>query len=103
MKITSLLLTALPKAKLSPEIRSLMKTEPPETVYKLVVGVSLPLFHVSLGVNGAVYPDAFNLAEPYDRKTHVFYLPESPAGRGRRGCRPSPRTSTPPPPRRRSG
>ena len=81
MKITSLLLTALPKAKLSPEIRSLMKTEPPETVYKLVVGVSLPLFHVSLSLGGAVYPDAFNLAEPYDRKTHVFYLPERPAGR----------------------
>lgn len=44
---------------------------------KAVVGVSLPVFGAKATVNGVTYPDAFNQAEPYDRHTSVFYIPES--------------------------
>ncbi len=37
----------------------------------------MPAYGVMLQIGGERYEDAFNLAEPYDRKTHVFYLPEA--------------------------
>jgi len=43
---------------------------------KLVLGTSLPAYSVRLILSGKTYYDAFNIAEPYDRKTHVFYIPE---------------------------
>ena len=77
MKITSLVHIPMRRALLSPEVRvsSAVKND---AVHKLVVGVSLPLFGVSLRMGGRTYPDVFNLAEPLDRKTHVFILPEEP-------------------------
>ena len=44
---------------------------------KTVIGVSLPTFRVRLKIGGSVYTDAFNIEEPFDVKTHVFYVPES--------------------------
>ena len=43
---------------------------------KLVIRSARRLFAVVLTVNGKTYPDAFNEAEPYDRLTHVFYIPQ---------------------------
>ena len=43
---------------------------------KLVTQTDKPGFDASLDVGGTRYKDAFNIEEPYDRKTHVFYLPE---------------------------
>ena len=53
---------------------SFLKTE---NGIKLAAGVSMPAHCVCLRVGENTYEDAFNLAEPYDRKTHVFYLPEN--------------------------
>ena len=43
---------------------------------KLVVQTEKPCFGVYLEAGGDRYDDAFNIEEPYDRKTHVFYVPE---------------------------
>ncbi|MCH5199148.1 MAG: phosphodiester glycosidase family protein [Oscillospiraceae bacterium] len=43
---------------------------------KIVLGTSLPAFKVRLKTKGKTYSDAFNAEEPFDRKTHVFYIPE---------------------------
>ena len=43
---------------------------------KIVTQTDKPSFGVWLEVAGARCDDAFNLEEPYDRKTHVFYVPE---------------------------
>ena len=51
-----------------------MKTE---NGVKVVAGVSMPAYDVCLRLGDGVYADAFNLGEPYDRKTHVFYVPEA--------------------------
>ena len=48
-----------------------------ESGIKLAAGVSMPACCVCLRIGENTYEDAFNLAEPYDRKTHVFYLPEN--------------------------
>ena len=42
---------------------------------KIVTQTQKPCFDVFLEAGGARYDDAFNLEEPYDRKTHVFYVP----------------------------
>ena len=52
-----------------------------ETV-KIVIGTAAPAFAVRLRLGGAAYADEFNLAEPYDRKTHVFRVPEAAAAEG---------------------
>ena len=44
---------------------------------KLVAEFSMAYYDAVLQVNGASYPDAFNIHEPYDRMTHVFYVPRS--------------------------
>ncbi|MCQ2479408.1 MAG: phosphodiester glycosidase family protein [Clostridia bacterium] len=41
---------------------------------KVVVCVKKPTFDAKLHCNGTTYIDAFNDAEPYDRKSHVFYI-----------------------------
>lgn len=51
---------------------SFLKTE---DGVKIVAGTSMPAFGVCLTLDGTLREDAFNLAEPYDRKTHVFYFP----------------------------
>ena len=43
---------------------------------KIVVQTDRPCFGVFLEAGGTRCPDAFNLEEPYDRKTHVFSVPE---------------------------
>lgn len=43
---------------------------------KIVAQTAKPCFDVSLDVSGTRYKDAFNIEEPYDRKTHVFYIEE---------------------------
>ena len=43
---------------------------------KLVVQTGKPCFGATLEAGNERWPDAFNLEEPYDRKTHVFYVPE---------------------------
>ncbi len=43
---------------------------------KIVTQTEKPCFDVFLDVGGTRYRDAFNREEPYDRKTHVFYVPE---------------------------
>ena len=50
-----------------------MKTD---GIVKLVAQTDKPCFDVFLDVKGVRQKDAFNLEEPYDRKTHVFYIPE---------------------------
>jgi hypothetical protein len=85
MKFTSLTLIPTKKARLSPEVRQ-RAGDLPETVYKLVIGVSLPVTRAFLRLGGKTYPDVFNLDEPYDRKTHVFLLPEKPAGKATFGA-----------------
>ena len=42
---------------------------------KIVVEVKCPSFCAVLRVKNKIYADEFNLAEPYDRKTHVFTVP----------------------------
>ena len=49
---------------------------------KIVVQTDRPCFGVSLDAGGTRYPDAFNLEEPYDRRTHVFYVPEETLSEG---------------------
>lgn len=46
-----------------------------EKSVKIVIRVSVPAYRARLRVNGKIYEDEFNLAEPYDRKTHVFTVP----------------------------
>lgn len=46
-----------------------------DNVVKMVVCASLPCYDARLHLNNRTYADSFNRAEPYDRKTHVFYLP----------------------------
>ena len=46
-----------------------------ESTVKIVTCVSAPTYRVRLLLGGKTYGDAFNLAEPYDRRTHVFYVP----------------------------
>ena len=46
-----------------------------ETSVKLVAQTDKPCYAVSLEAAGENFADAFNLEEPYDRKTHVFYVP----------------------------
>ncbi len=41
---------------------------------KAVVRTRRPTFAAALVCGGGRFEDAFNLREPYDRKTHVFYL-----------------------------
>lgn len=41
---------------------------------KVVVCVKKPTFDAKLHCFGTTYIDAFNDAEPYDRKSHVFYI-----------------------------
>lgn len=43
---------------------------------KTVIRVSFPIFNVRLKTGEKIYKDAFNIEEPLDLKTHVFYLPE---------------------------
>ena len=50
-----------------------------ETGVKTVIGVSFPAYDVKLRLGDGEYADAFNLGEPFDRKTHVFYIPETQA------------------------
>ena len=49
---------------------------------KLVTQTDQPGFDASLDAGGTRYQDAFNLEEPYDRKTHVFYVPEEKLSEG---------------------
>ena len=44
---------------------------------KLVVQTGKPCFGAALEAGGKCYEDAFNREEPYDRKTHVFYVEEN--------------------------
>ena len=44
---------------------------------KAVLCSSARAWRARLILNGAAYADAFNLAEPYDLRTHVFYIPEN--------------------------
>ncbi len=44
---------------------------------KIVTQTEKPGFAASLDADGQRYDDAFNIEEPYDRKTHVFYVPEN--------------------------
>ena len=44
---------------------------------KIVTQTDKPGFDAALDADGTRYKDAFNLEEPYDRKTHVFYVPEA--------------------------
>ena len=48
-----------------------------ERSVKLVAQTDKPCFAVSLEAAGEVFADAFNVEEPYDRKTHVFYIPQA--------------------------
>ena len=48
-----------------------------ETSVKLVAQTDKPCYAVSLEAAGEVFADAFNIEEPYDRKTHVFYVPQA--------------------------
>lgn len=43
---------------------------------KAVVCTKTPTYEAFIEINGKIYADSFNDAEPYDRKTHVFYLPK---------------------------
>lgn len=45
-----------------------------ETV-KTVIQTLTNTYDATLTVNGVRYPDAFNAEEPFDRRTHVFYIP----------------------------
>ena len=49
---------------------------------KLVAQTGKPCFGVFLDANGTRYQDAFNIEEPYDRRTHVFYVPEEKLSEG---------------------
>lgn len=42
---------------------------------KIVITTLSNTFEAVLYVNGNAYPDAFNAEEPFDRRTHVFYVP----------------------------
>ncbi len=42
---------------------------------KIAVYFMYPYFDVRLFFNGKIYGDSFNDREPYDRMTHLFYLP----------------------------
>ena len=44
---------------------------------KLVAEFSMAYYDAELHIGDAVFPDAFNIHEPYDRMTHVFYAPQS--------------------------
>ena len=48
----------------------------PEGV-KIVVYVECACFAAHLRVEGAVFADAFNDREPYDRLTHIFFVPQT--------------------------
>ncbi len=57
-----------------------------ESTVKIVTCVSAPSYRVRLLLGGKTYGDAFNLAEPYDRKTHVFYVPAGEVTAGARAA-----------------
>ena len=61
--------------KLIREIRYL-KTE--NGGLKAVVSTRRRVFAAALSFRGETLPDSFNDREPYDRRTHVFYLPAVP-------------------------
>ncbi len=42
---------------------------------KIVIATLTNTYEAVLFVNGTAYPDAFNAEEPFDRRTHVFYVP----------------------------
>lgn len=48
-----------------------------ESTVKTVLCVSSPVYNAELYVNGRKYVDAFNDEEPFDRKSHVFYIEKS--------------------------
>ena len=43
---------------------------------KLVIRTLGRSYDARLNVRGKAYPDAFNIEEPFDRLTHVFYVPQ---------------------------
>lgn len=43
---------------------------------KIVICVRRPVFNAVLSAGESTYADSFNEAEPYDRKSHVFYIPK---------------------------
>ena len=47
-----------------------------EQSVKLVAQTDKPGFDASLDAGGQRYHDVFNIEEPFDRRTHVFYVPE---------------------------
>ncbi|MBQ7688186.1 MAG: phosphodiester glycosidase family protein [Clostridia bacterium] len=46
---------------------------------KAVVRTKKPTYKTLLSVADKTFADSFNDKEPYDKKTHVFYLPDTPA------------------------
>ncbi len=65
------------KKKIIREVRTVLI---PGAGLKAVVRVKKMTYAAELEFGGVRYPDAFNDREPYDRKTHVFYLPAGSAG-----------------------
>ena len=53
----------------------------PDGRLKAVVRMKKRGFSAELLIGGETVPDAFNDREPYDRKTHVFYLASGLTGR----------------------
>ena len=56
-------------------IRSIHWMQTADGGLKAVLGTRRRVYAARLVFRGAVYADAFNDREPYDKKTHVFYLP----------------------------
>ena len=48
-----------------------------DATVKIVVQLDCAYFDAQLLVGTQVFPDAFNDCEPYDRLTHIFYVPQS--------------------------
>ena len=59
-----------------------VKYLPADGLIKIIIQTKKAGFCAELDTGSGVYPDAFNLEEPFDRKTHVFTIPAEKAVRG---------------------